>query len=101
MSRSFFGAQPSSEAVALQETYIDLLYLAVETEHLRWVLRPGESSLVTIVLEGLVVEWRRWAADIAQQLIALDIAPTAARTRSPDTDTTTRFPKDGASHRLC
>ena len=75
MSRTAFGAQPSREAVALQETYIDLLYLAVETEHLRWVLRPRESPLVTIVLDGLVVEWRRWSADIAEQLIALGIAP--------------------------
>ena len=44
MSRTFFGAQPSSEAVALQETYIDLLYLA-STEHLRWVLFPASRHL--------------------------------------------------------
>jgi hypothetical protein len=74
MSRPFPGAPPTTE-VALQETYIDLLYMAVETEHLRWVVCPRESSLVTIVLEGLAVEWRRWAEDIAQQLIALSVAP--------------------------
>ena len=45
MSRTYFGAPPSSEAVALQDTYLDLRYMAVETEHLRWVLRPRESSL--------------------------------------------------------
>jgi starvation-inducible DNA-binding protein len=75
MSRSYFGAPPSSEAVALQDTYLDLLYLAVETEHLRWVLRPRESSLASVVLEGLAADWRRWSDVIAQQLIALDVAP--------------------------
>ena len=40
MSRTYFGTPPSNEAVALQDTYLDLLYMAVETEHLRWVLRP-------------------------------------------------------------
>ena len=75
MLRPYFGAPPSSEAVALQDTYIDLLYMAVETEHLRWVLRPRESSLASVVLEGLAAEWRRWSDDIAQQLVGLDVAP--------------------------
>jgi starvation-inducible DNA-binding protein len=75
MSRTYLGAPPSSEAVALQDTYLDLLYMAVETEHLRWVLRPRESSLASVVLEGLAAEWRRWSDDIAQQLVALDVAP--------------------------
>jgi hypothetical protein len=75
MSRTYFGTPPSSEAVALQDTYLDLRYMAVETEHLRWVLRPRESSLASVVLEGLAAEWRRWSDDIAQQLVALDVAP--------------------------
>ena len=75
MSRNAIGSPRSRDAVALQDTYLDLLYMAVETEHLRWVLRPRESSLVSVVLEGLAAEWRRWSDDIAQELVALDVAP--------------------------
>ncbi len=49
--------------------------MAVQTEHLRWALRLSDSSLLMIVLDGLAVEWRRWAEYVAEQLIAIGEAP--------------------------
>ena len=65
----------SREAVALQETYVDLLYMAIQTEHVRWTLRSSGFPLLMILLDGLTTEWRRWSEDVAQQLSALGIAP--------------------------
>jgi hypothetical protein len=64
----------SREVLALQETYVDLLYMAIQTEHVRWTLRPSGFPLV-ILLDGLTTEWRRWSEDVARQLIVLGVAP--------------------------
>jgi starvation-inducible DNA-binding protein len=65
----------SREVLALQETYVDLLYMTIQTEHVRWTLRSSGFSLLMILLEGLTTEWRRWSEDVAQQLIVLGVAP--------------------------
>lgn len=65
----------SREVLALQETYVDLLYMAVQTEHVRWTLRSGGFPLLMILLDGLTTEWRRWSEDVARQLIVLGVAP--------------------------
>jgi hypothetical protein len=42
----------SREVLALQETYVDLLYMTIQTEHMRWTIRPSGFPLV-ILLDGL------------------------------------------------
>lgn len=75
MSRTDTGAPLSKEVIALQETFVDLLYMTVETEHARWMLRSDDFSILTIILDGLAVEWRRWSEEVAEHLIAIGVAP--------------------------
>jgi starvation-inducible DNA-binding protein len=75
MSQPMRVSPDSREVLALQETYVDLLYMTIQTEHVRWTLRSSGFSLLMILLEGLTSEWRRWSEDVAQQLIVLGVAP--------------------------
>ena len=93
MSLNLFGAPPSNEAVALQDTYLDLLYMTVETEHLRWGSHPRESSLASVVLEGLAADGDAGQTTSRSNWSRSMLHPTAASIPSPDLGTTTPVPQ--------
>ena len=83
-------------AIELQRQLRDLLCLAVVGDHVRWVLIDDDGELAEW-LAGAVPEWRGLADQVAQQLVALGVAPDG-RVRSLAEDIAFNWVPDGWLH---
>lgn len=59
----------------LQEELRDLLCLAVAGDHIRWVLAGEGTAELAGWLRGAVAQWRAWADQAADGLVACGAAP--------------------------
>jgi hypothetical protein len=76
----------------LQRQLRDLICLAVAGDHVRWVL-TGDAELGAWLAEA-AGQWRRWADQVATQLVTSGIAPDG-RVRSLVQDISVNWVPDG------
>ena len=81
-------------ADVLQTELVDLLCLAIVGDHVRWVLTGDEVAELERWLIEATAQWRDWADQVAQRLVAIGVAPDA-RVRSLAKDIPTNWVPDG------